>query len=234
VPPVRLETQDLRVVADVDLRVQGTLADRATVGTIDFLSGEARFRGNRYKLTRGEVSLTNPFRLQPLLDLEVQTRVQRYDLTLEVSGPLDQLKLTYRSDPPLPTANILSLLALGYARQQQGASAGTSNPSTSLGASALLSEALSSQVTGRIQRLFGVSRIEIDPNVGAGYGTGARVTVEQQVTPDLMLTYVTNTAESQYRIIQFEWIVNEKVSLVGISDPNGIFGMEVKFHHRFR
>jgi translocation and assembly module TamB len=235
VPPVRLETRDMRLVADVDLRVQGTLTDHAMVGTVNFLSGEAVFRGNRYKLSRGAISLTNPFRIQPQLDLEAQTRVQRYDLTLDISGPLDRLKFAYRSDPPLPAADILSLLALGYAHEQEGLSMGRGNPSTSLGATALLSEALSSQVTGRIQRLFGVSRIKIDPNVGApGYGSGARVTVEQQLTPDLTLTYVTNTAQSQYRIIQFEWTLSDKLSLIGVRDPNGIFGIEVMFRHRFR
>jgi translocation and assembly module TamB len=104
-----------------------------------------------------------------------------------------------------------------------------------VGESALLSQALSSQVGGRIQRLFGVSRIKIDPNVGLpGFNTGARVTIEQQVTKDLTLTYITNTASSQYQIIQFEWALGENVSLLGVRDPNGIVGVELKFRRRFR
>jgi translocation and assembly module TamB len=235
-PPVRVESQDLRLVADVNLRLLGTLASPVQVGTIHLMSGEAVFRGNRYKLNRGEVSFTNPFRTQPTLDLEAQTRVQRYDLTLDISGPFERLKLAYRSDPPLPTADILSLLALGYSgREEEMSVAGAPHASTSVGASALLSEALSSQVTGRIQRLFGVSRIKIDPNVGApGYGSGARVTVEQQVTRDFTVTYVTNTAYSQYRIIQVEWALSDKVSLLGVRDQNGVFGLELKFRQRFK
>ena len=234
-PPVRLETQDLRLIGDLDVRLQGTLANPVQVGTIHFLSGEAVFRGNRFRLNRGDISLTNPFRTQAVLDVEAQTRVQRYELTLDISGPFDRLKLAYRSDPPLPTADILSLLALGYSRQQEEMSISAGHPLPSVGASALLSEALSSQVTGRIQRLFGVSRIKIDPNVGApGFGSGARVTVEQQVTRDFTLTYVTNTAASQYRIIQFEWTVSDNVSLIGVRDQNGIFGLEFKFQQRFK
>jgi translocation and assembly module TamB len=136
---------------------------------------------------------------------------------------------------------VLSLLALGYTHQQQMTStAGLvstfpgGSPTQNVGETALLSQALSSQVTGRIQRLFGVSRIKIDPNVGLpGFTSGARVTVEQQVTRDLTLTYVTNTASSQYKIIQFEWAVSENVSLVGVRDPNGIFGVELRFRRRF-
>jgi translocation and assembly module TamB len=236
-PAVRLETRDLRLVADLDLRVQGTLATPVEVGTIHFLSGETVFRGNRYKVVRGDLSMTNPFRTERQLDLEVQTRVQRYDLWVDLSGPLDRLRLSYRSDPPLPTTDILSLLAFGYARGEEGIGTTAAGQSVqTVGASALLSEALSSQVSGRIQRIFGVSRIRVDPNVGTlGPSGGARVTVEQQVTRDFTLTYVTTTASSsQQRIIQFEWILSESVAMVGVRDHNGILGFELRWRQRFK
>jgi translocation and assembly module TamB len=149
---------------------------------------------------------------------------------------MDRLKISYRSDPPLPTSDVLSLLAFGYARQQEEMATTTTQPLPAVGASALLSEALSSQVSGRIQQLFGVSRIKIDPNVGGlGASTGgARVTVEQQVTRDLTITYVTTTDSSQRRIIQFEWVLSDKVSLIGERDQNGIFGGELRFRQRFK
>jgi translocation and assembly module TamB len=240
--PVRLQVQDLRLTADVDVHLQGSLANPVEVGAVHFRNGEATFRGNRFTLDRGDLSLTNPIRTQATLDLEARTHVQQYDLTVDVSGPLGQLKMSYRSDPPLPTEDVFRLLALGYTPQQQQASTSGlvssfagGNPLQSVGESAILSQALSSQVGGRIQRLFGVSRIKIDPNVGLpGLSTGARVTVEQQVTKDLTLTYITNTASSQYQIIQFEWAVGENVSLIGVRDPNGIFGVELKFRRRFK
>jgi translocation and assembly module TamB len=240
--PVRLQVQDLRLTADVDVHLQGSLANPVELGAVHFLNGEAIFRGNRFTLDRGDLNLTNPIRTQATLDLEAQTRVQQYNLAVDISGPLGGLKMTYRSDPPLPTEDVFSLLALGYARQQQQASTSGlvssfagGNPTQTVGESALLSQALSSQVTGRIQRLFGVSRIKIDPNVGLpGLSTGARVTVEQQVTRDLTLTYITNTASSQYQIIQFEWAVGEHVSLIGVRDPNGIVGVELSFRQRFK
>ena len=234
-PPVHLQTPNLRLVGDIDIRLQGTVANPVQVGSIHLLSGESVFRGNRYKLVRGDMSLTNPFRTQAYLDLEAQTRVQSYDLTLDISGPFDRLKFAYRSDPPLPTTDILSLLALGYVRQEEAFSPVGGSPTATIGASAILSGALATQVTGRIQHLFGVSRIKIDPNVGVpGFGSGARVTVEQQVTANLTLTYVTDTSYSQYRIIQFEWNVSDNVSVLGVRDQNGIFGIEFRFRRRFK
>jgi translocation and assembly module TamB len=181
------------------------------------------------------MNFTNPFRTQAYLDLEAETQVQSYDLTLDISGPFDRLKFSYRSDPPLANTDILSLLALGYVKQEGAYSTAAGNPSASIGASAILSEALSSQTTSRIQHLFGVSRIKIDPNVSMpGFGSGALVTVEQQVTHDLTLTYVTDTSYSQYRIIQFEWNISDKVSVLGIRDQNGVFGVEFRFRRRFK
>jgi len=240
--PLRLDLQDMRLTGDVDVRLQGSLANPVQLGAVHFLNGEAVVRGNRFTLTRGDLNLTNPLRTQATLDMEAQTRVQQYDLTVDVSGPIGRLKMTYRSDPPLPTEDVFSLLALGYARQQQEASTSglvssfaSGNALQSVGESALLSEALSNQVTGRIQRLFGVSRIKIDPNVGLpGLNTGQRVTVEQQVTKDLTLTYITNTASSQYQIIQFEYAFGENISLLGVRDPNGIVGVELRFRRRFK
>jgi translocation and assembly module TamB len=234
-PPVQLQTPNLRMVGDIDLRLEGTVANPVQVGSIHFLSGETVFRGNRYTLERGDISMPNPFHTQAYLDLETQTRVQNYDLTLDITGPFDRLKFSYRSDPPLAQTDIISLLALGYVPQDQFFPALQGNSASSVGASAILSQALSSQIGGRIQRLFGVSRIKIDPYVGMpGLGSGERVTVEEQVTRELTLTYITDTSYSQYTIVQFEWNVTNNVSILGVRDPNGVFGIEFRFRRRFK
>ena len=90
-------------------------------------------------------------------------------------------------------------------------------------------------MSGRLRRLFGISQIKIDPNVyGPGVGTGPRVTVEEQVTRDFSLTYSTNTAGAQQRIIHLEYDLSDKVSLIGERDQNGVLGVEVRFRRRFK
>lgn len=234
-PEVRIDSPNLRLVAAVALTIRGTLASPVAFGNVHLESGQGTVRGDRYKLNRGEITLANPFRTQPVLDLEAQTRIENYDLTLTVTGPVERPRVAYRSDPPLPTGDILSLLALGYARQQEEMQAAGSQRSSTIGTSAFLSQALSSELTGRFQKLFGVSRVRINPNVlGPGSATGTRITVEQQLTHDITVTYVTNTAYSQERVIQFDWAVSDNVSLVGIRDQNGVFGMEIRFRRRFK
>ena len=233
--PVRLETHDLHLVADLDTRVQSTLARPVVIGNVYLRSGETIFRGNRYTLSRGEISMTNPFETEPVLDIQVHTRVDKYDLALEVSGPPDRIRLSFRSDPPLPSEDILSLLAFGYSKRLEEFAPASRNPFSSMSASALLSQALTSQVTGRVQRLFGVSRVKLAPYSTQPGTLGSPVlTIEQQLSPELTLTYQTTTANSQYRVFEFEWTVNPRMSVRGFRDQNGIFGIELKFRKRFK
>ncbi len=232
--PVRIETHNLRLVSDIDIRLQGTLANPVAVGNIYLRSGQTVFRGNRYTLTRGDISMSNPFQTEPVLDLQVNTQVDKYDLTLELSGPPDRIKLSYRSDPPLPTEDILSLLAFGYSRRLEEFAPQPTSPLSSA-STGLLSQALSSQISGRIQRLFGVSRIKLSP-ISSEVGTlgGPVLTIEQQLSSKLTLTYQTSTANSLYRVIEFDFTVNPRMSVRGFRDQNGIFGLELKFRKRFK
>jgi len=169
------------------------------------------------------------------VDMEAQTRIQDYDLTLDISGPAERTRISYRSDPPLRTEEILSLLALGYTREEQGLASANTRPFGSLGASALLSQALSSQTSGRLQRLFGVSRIKIDPNISGPLASGGpRVTIEEQVARDFTITYSQNTSGTQQRVVQINWDLSDRVSLIGDRDQNGVFGLELRFRHRFK
>jgi len=238
-PDVRFESpsKDLTLVATVDMSVQGTLANPVGFGDVHIQSGEAKTLRDTYRITRGDISLTNPFRTQVFVDLEAQTRIQQYDLTVDVTGPLDRLKPAYRSDPPLPTSDILALLVGGSPREQQAMTAsGSSNQAAStLGASLLLQQALSGQVSGRLRRLFGVSQIKIDPNIyGPGVGAGPRVTFQERVARDFTITYSTNTSGIVQRVIQVEYDFTDKMALFGERDQNGVLGLEVRFRHRFK
>jgi translocation and assembly module TamB len=233
-PQVRIESRNLRVVGTIDLRLQGSAADPVALGAIRILSGDTVIRGNRYVITRGDIILSSPVRTSPVLDIEAQTRIQRRLLTLTISGPLDRAKLSYRSDPPLPMEEVLSLLALGYAPSEQQMTAGGAGRAN-VGAATVLSEALSSGVTGRVERLFGVSRVRVDPSEYQTTTTaGYRVTVEQQLGRDLTVTYILDTGITGHDIIRVEWAARENVSVLAERDINGVYGMELRFRRRFK
>jgi translocation and assembly module TamB len=229
-PDLRLDSRGLSFLANVDATIGGTAAHPAPSGDIRLLSGEAFFAGNRYQILRGDIELAHSVNEPPLLDIETQTRVDRYDLTISINGPADRPRLAYSSDPPLPTSDILSLLALGYTPQEQLMTS-TGNPLMgTVGASALLSQALSSQVSGRVQSLFGITRISIDPNLlGPSTAGGTRITIEKEVSHNLTITYSTNTGATQQEDIRLRWDLSDKISLVGERDINDVYSVEVLF-----
>jgi translocation and assembly module TamB len=241
-PDARMEWPSAELEAEANLRVRGTWEHPILLGYIHILSGEMAFHGQRYRVTRGDLNFANPFRLDPVLNVEATTTIQQYEITLNFNGPASKLTLAYRSDPPLPANDIITLLALGQTSSEasiRGGGTGATQ-SASSGATAILSEAVSSQLGGRVERLFGITRFRVDPGLaeigstGSSQNAAARVTVEEQVTRDLTITYVSNVGSTQQQVIQVEYILNRNVSIVALRDQNGTFGIDVKIKKHFK
>jgi translocation and assembly module TamB len=236
-PDARMEWPGAHLEAESNLRIRGTAEHPIILGHIHVLSGDLYFRDNHYHVTRGDLNFANPFRLNPVINVEATTNIQQYEITLNFTGEASKLNLSYRSDPPLPGNDIVTLLALGQTSSEGTLRSGGSGQG-STGASALLSEAISSQLGGRVERLFGITRFRVDPGLAAvttansGQNAGARITVEQQVTRNLTVTYVSNVSSTQQQVIQVEYIVNRGLSVVALRDQNGTFGIDIKFKKR--
>ena len=234
-PELRMQTAVARLSGNADLRVRGTADRPAILGRVEVLEGEISFNGNKYKLERGDVTFANPAKTQPIIDLEATTRVRDYDITVQFRGDAsvaNGLKVTWQSEPQLPEADVIALLALGRTREES-ASAGSSG-SFGLGGDAsnlLINQALNSTVNSRLQRLFGASRVKIDPQGLANETAvvrGPQVTVEQQVASNLTLTYSTNVSVSNQQIIQLEYNVTRTISIVALRDQNGVVSFDFK------
>lgn len=232
-PDLQVQTSLAKVSGDADLRVRGTAARPIVLGRINIVEGDIFFNGTRYHLERGDILFTNPVRTEPVLNLEASARVRDVDITLAFHGPVDKLQTTYRSDPPLPTADIIALLAMGRTREETALSQQPTPNLTETASNAILSQALNATISSRVQRLFGVSRIKIDPQVGGPESNpNARLTVEQQVSDKVTLTYITDLARSAQQIIQMEVHVNKHVSILAVRDEYGVVGFDLKIRQR--
>jgi translocation and assembly module TamB len=236
-PDLQMQTAIARLSGDADLHLRGTAAKPALLGRVEVLEGEINFNGAKYRLERGEVLFQSPVSIKPVLDLQATTRVRDYDITVSVNGDTSKpLSVKYRSDPPLPEADIVALLAVGQTREQSAQLAQSNNTAFSQTASNLiLSEALNSTVSNRVQKLLGVSKIKIDPQ-GLSTETnptrGPQVTIEQQISNNFTLTYSQNVAQTSQQIIQGEYYVRKNVSIVGTRDQNGVISFDVKIRQR--
>jgi translocation and assembly module TamB len=235
-PQLNFQNAYAKLAGYVDLRLRGTLASPSLLGRVSFTEGSGIIAGTRYDLQRGDIYFTNPVRIEPSIDLNATARVSDYDITLYLHGTPRKLSVSYRSDPPLPEADVVALLALGrtgnqerlYTRQQENVSA---NPITD----ALLGGALNATVSSRVQKLFGAGSVKVDPNyVGTLGNSTSRIIVEEQLGRKLTLTYATNVSTTSQQLIQAEIAINRHVSLQVARDESGVFSVVIKATRRYR
>jgi translocation and assembly module TamB len=235
-PQLDFQNSYAKIAGTVDLTLGGTVAVPSVLGRITVTDGSAKFAGQQYELQRGTIYFSNPVRIDPQIDLDATTRVENYDVTVGVHGTSSNLKPTYRSEPPLSETDIFALLALGRTQEeseiynQQQVAAG-SDPTTN----ALLGGALNATVSNRVEKLFGVGSVKVDPSFVGTLGTSsARITVEQQLSRNLTLTYATNVNETAQQLIQMQLNLTDSVSIVAARDETGVFSTVVKFRQRYR
>jgi translocation and assembly module TamB len=235
-PQLNFQNAYAKLAGNVDLHLRGTVASPSLLGRISITEGSARIAGTRYELQRGEVAFTNPIHIQPNIDLIATAHVEDYDITLSLYGIPENLAVSYRSDPPLPEADVVALLALGrtenqqrlYTQQQEQSGA---NPTTE----ALLGGALNATVSSRVQRLFGAGSVKLDPNyLGAMGNSTTRVIVEEQLGRNVTLTYATDADTTSQQLIQAEIAINHHLSLQVARDESGVFSMVLKTTRRYR
>jgi autotransporter translocation and assembly factor TamB len=226
--------------ADVDLTLRGTLANPGMLGRINITEGTLIFFGTKYTVNRGSISFFNPFRIYPILDVNLETVAKGVDVVLTVSGPIDNMKLSYHSDPPIEFSELVQLLATGKVPTSDPtllAREPSPPPQTfqQMGESALVSQAVANPVAGRLQRVFGVSQLKIDPTFTSGSMLPtARVTLQQQVTSNVTFTYITNLSQANDLIIRAEWTIDPRWSAVLTRDENGFVGLDIFYKRRFR
>jgi translocation and assembly module TamB len=238
-PELQMQTAVARLSGNADLRVRGSAERPAILGRVEVLEGEISFNGNKYKLERGDVTFANPAKTQPIIDLQASTRVRDYDITVQFRGDAsvpNGLKVTWQSEPQLPEADVIALLTLGRTHEESANAASSGGFGFGGEASNLLiNQALNSTVNSRLQRLFGASRVKIDPQGLASETAlvrGPQVTVEQQVVSNLTLTYSTNVSVSNQQIIQVEYNLTRTISIVALRDWNGVVSFDFKIRRR--
>jgi translocation and assembly module TamB len=238
-PELQMQTAIARLSGNADLRLRGTAERPAILGRVEVLEGEVTFNGTKYNLDRGDVTFANPAKTQPVIDLQATTRVRDYDITVQLRGDAsvaNGIKVTWQSEPQLPEADVIALLALGRTQEESAAAAQSGGFGFGGDASNLLiNEALNSAVNSRLQRLFGASRVKIDPQGLASETNvirGPQVTVEQEVAGKLTLTYSTNVSVSNQQIIQAEYHLTRNISVVALRDQNGVVSFDFKLRRR--
>jgi translocation and assembly module TamB len=220
-----LVSRTLSVDGTASLQVRGTLADPVILGRVNLSGGDVILNGSRFVLNGGTIQFINPSTTEPVLNVSVSTTIQEYKIDLRFQGPADQLRTQYTSDPSLPSADIINLLAFG---QTTEASAMNSTP-VNQQAEGLVASQVSGQVTSRLSKAAGISQLSISPVLAGSSSAGppgANLTIQQRVTGNLFVTFSTNVATTQGQTIQGQYQISPRVAVSATRDPNGGFAVD--------
>jgi translocation and assembly module TamB len=219
-------SSQVSLAGSADLSVIGTAANPVVIGRTDLTSGELFYRAVRYQLQRGIITFEDPNQTSPVLDVSVTTTVEQYNLTLNLRGRFDRLTTSYISDPPLAMADIINLIAMGKTTSESAA-AGQSTDSI------IASQALG-QFGNRVQKLAGISSLQIDPLLsGNSQNPSAQIAVQQRVTKNFLFTFSTDVSQAGQEIVQGEYQINKKWSVSVERDQLGGVSVDGRFHTSF-
>jgi autotransporter translocation and assembly factor TamB len=235
--PIMLELfikapQNVRVknkLADIDLkanlRVLGTALKPQIEGRVEVPKGKVVFGDIRYNIISGTFDFLNPLRLNPEMNVQVETVVQEYDVKLGIDGNLDQFSLSMSSDPPLSDSEIAQLLAVGAGGQTDAYS--------------FVTRPLQTIVEGKLEETFRLDRlsVDVDPLLSKSKDSESTptVTVAKRFFDALLLTYTTSVGGiDKTQLFEVEYELSDKVSVTAQRDQDGELDTSVTFKFRFK
>ena len=219
-------SSQVSIAGQASLQVGGTAADPVITGRTTLTSGELFYRNLRYQLRRGVITFDDPNETHPVLNVSVSTVVEQYNLTLTMRGPLDKLTTSYVSEPPLPTADVINLIARGKTTEEQVAGSQSTD--------SMIASQVAGQFSSSVQKLAGISSLQIDPTLGGNnQNPSARIAIQQRVTRSLLFSFSTDVSQPGSEIVQGEYRINKRWSVSTTRDQLGGVSVDGKYHTKF-
>ncbi|PYR51422.1 MAG: hypothetical protein DMF89_05765 [Acidobacteria bacterium] len=248
---LRVENNLARLVASANLQLRGTYDRPQLFGRAEVDRGEVSFEGRRYLVTRGNIDFTNPAKIEPFFDVEAETRVRVpglvYQVTVRAVGTPERLQPELSSDPPLPTADVLSLLLSDVRRSgasdaELRAKLDPNEPQRNIltaRATQLLANPVSAEFNRVAQQTFGVDSFQVTPSLIDTQSTNrlnpsARVTIGKRISDRVYLTFSRSlsTAYSD-QILLLEFDESNRLSWILSRNEDSTYALEVRVRHIF-
>lgn len=222
-----------------DLRITGVIDKPQLIGTIEFITGEVTFRQRTFTVTAGTIEFRDRLRINPLLnitaDSQISTADADYTVTVSVTGTADNPRVQFGADDPnLSQNDIVSLITFGKTMAQLQREGGGVSAADAL---ALLP---TGAVTGRLGKLIGVNRFEVEAVQSRTAGSvEPRVTIGKDITDQFRASVSSSFGVTAQRIVQLEYRWTPRISLLGswegqTESQAGAFGGDIKFRYEFR
>ncbi len=222
---IRFKNKMADINLKADLLVQGTIAEPQIGGRVEILDGKIMFGDIRYDILGAVFDFIDPLRLNPEMNVQVETVIQEYKVRLGIEGNLDQFSLEMSSDPSLSDSEIAQLIAVGT-----GAKTNAYN---------FVTKPLQTMLEGQLEKAFNLDRIsvDVDPLLSGSKDseTSPTLTVAKRFFDALMLTYKTSVGGvERSQLLEMEYEISDNVSITARRNEQGEYDTSVTFKFKFK
>ncbi|NIM17802.1 MAG: outer membrane protein assembly factor BamA [Candidatus Aminicenantes bacterium] len=231
--PLLINNNISRSELSADLSLRGSYNYPALSGRLTITEGGEIYLGSsRYSIESGIINFVNPYRLEPDLRIRARTKVQDYDIVLELSGTPETIKASFTSTPSLSEPNIISLLVTGKTLESVSGSLLDTTGSQAL---SYIGSTLSGKIQQFTKQKLGIDQVRIDGSLIASKNNpGARLTVGQRLTSNLELTLSQDLKQAQNRSWILDYTPFTNVTIQGIKQDNEQYSAALMHDIRFR
>lgn len=206
------------------LTVEGTAADPVLFGTLESRDGRIVFRRHRFVVESASARFTDPQAIDPVLRVVSRARIGAYDVTLSLSGTVQELAIRLASSPPLSQEQIVALITTG-------------SPALTAGQAAqglLLEEfgrLVLQDILGVVSDTTGLSRLQAGVSEGQ---EGQELQVGTQLTDEVRVIYWQTLSGGNKRLLRVEYQLLGPLFIAGEQDFQGGYGGDILLRLRIR
>ncbi len=237
---------DLRVGGNIS--ILGTVPDIYISGDLVLSNGTILFQSESFRLTSGIISFKDTSGILPFFDISGVTDKtdddgQRYRITVNISGSLDDTKVNFVSDPPLSEKDILSLLRYGVRSEKIELAGATSSEMYSFGGQVLIGELMKKEEVRDILSKGFIDKVELHPYTSERGRTTTLLTLSKTFRDRFKLQYSTDVGgATQYMWASTEYSFGRYISVIGTwnnevldntANKLGNLGIDFSFHYEF-
>lgn len=233
VTPLLVQNNIARVEASAsNLRLVGSIDEPSLVGRITLNEGgEILLNQRTYYINRGVITLVNQNRIEPELNIQAQTKVGSYDITLQMAGNPERLTTVLSSEPPLAERDILSLLLTGRTASE---TQGREMQMVRTQALSLIAGQAGEEVTGEARKALHLSTLRIDPGqIASESDPGARLTIGEDITRKLSLIYSMNLMNGGDQIWAAQYDIGRRLATQATKQQDNTYRFEFRHDLRF-
>jgi translocation and assembly module TamB len=169
-------------IGDVNVTVGGAVQFRKApaqalrlVGEVNTIRGNYTFQGRRFEIQRdGRIRFAGTEEIDPSLDIQARRLISGVETFVRVQGTMRQPELSFRSNPPLDQADILSLIVFNQPINElgEGQQASLAERATAL-AGGYLASGLTQAIGGALE--LDEFEIQADGELGPSLTLGEQV-----------------------------------------------------------